>query len=168
MLMHTIARCLVFLVVVTITGCITSAKATSQNVTSPVIVGPIKAVGGKLFTKPASNNTPVEFSVIVNDVYMVTSNQDSRNNTYTESSRIKENSNKVDVEILKVAPQGSIIKVDRIKAGSLASFWLVSAYQEATLGLFGLCYLPDQSLASETAVANKKNETKKVKNTKEE
>lgn len=104
------------LLVIFLASCTTSSIMTSSNVTSPVIFGPIKNIGGKKFE--SANQPSAVFNAETSEFFMVAQSQDATGNKSSEMKRSKEGSNKIDAEILKIAPQGDLIKVKQVNLGA--------------------------------------------------
>ena len=122
-------------------GCRTlSSDVTSANVTFPVILGPVKNIGGQpaLSTglTPATGNFEAE---TVESFFISVTPQDDGQTQTTAQAR-KDGTNRIDADIMKVAAQGDVVRAEDIYIGSYTFYMLFIIYQKAFAGIEGTVY----------------------------
>lgn len=134
-----------------------SSIITAKNVTSPVIIGPVKNINGKPFNIYQNKLYYYPFSAEIMESFLVSQSQNN-NVYYTRTQKFKEGSNKADVEILKIAKKYDTIIVYEVFLGSISIWYLFGNYDKAFVGINGIIIPHDQSLYKK--VSGKSNEIK--------
>lgn len=116
-------------------GCL-STTVTSANVTFPVVLGPVKNIGGQPGSSDKLPPFAGMFSAETNEVLSISSTDDGKTQR-TTTEHIKEGTNKIDVEIMKVAAQGNVVKANNIQFGSYTMFLGAGIYSKVFTGIEG-------------------------------